>query len=62
MKIAVNTRFLLKNKLEGIGKFTNEIFQRLVVSHPEHEFIFFFGPPSTGIFGRAGGCGGEAFE
>ena len=45
MKIAVNTRFLLKNKLEGIGKFTNEIFQRLVASHPEHEFIFFFDRP-----------------
>lgn len=45
MKIAVNTRFLLKDKLEGIGKFTREVLKRLVQSHPEHEFIFFFDRP-----------------
>ncbi len=45
MKIAVNTRFLLKNKLEGIGKFTKETFRRIVQAHPEHEFIFFFDRP-----------------
>lgn len=45
MKIAVNTRFLLKGRLEGIGWFTNEILKRLVVNHPEHEFIFFFDRP-----------------
>jgi hypothetical protein len=42
MKIAVNTRFLLKNKLEGIGWFIHEVSQRLAIQHPEHEFIFFF--------------------
>ncbi len=42
MRIAVNTRFLLKNKLEGIGRFTYETMQRLAVAHPEHEFIFLF--------------------
>lgn len=42
MRIAVNTRFLQKGKLEGIGWFTYEIIRRVVVSHPEHEFIFFF--------------------
>lgn len=45
MRIAVNTRFLLKGKLEGIGWFTNEILKRLVLKHPEHEFIFFFDRP-----------------
>lgn len=42
MRIAINTRFLLKNKLEGIGWFTFEVTKRLVEQHPEHEFIFFF--------------------
>jgi glycosyltransferase involved in cell wall biosynthesis len=42
MKIAVNTRFLLKDKLEGIGWFTHEIFKRMVRNHPEDEFIFIF--------------------
>src|ERR1051325_1674730 len=42
MKIAVNTRFLLKDKLEGIGWFTYETMKRITHSHPEHEFFFFF--------------------
>ena len=42
MKIAVNTRLLIKNKLDGIGWFTFEIFSRLVKNHPEHEFYFIF--------------------
>lgn len=45
MRIAINTRFLLKNKLEGIGWFTYEVCKRLVEQHPEHEFIFFFDRP-----------------
>lgn len=42
MKIAVNTRFLLPGKLEGIGWFSFEILQRLVRAHPEHDFYFLF--------------------
>lgn len=42
LKIAVNTRFLIKDKLEGIGWFTYEAIKRLVLNHPEHEFIFLF--------------------
>ncbi|HNB49519.1 MAG TPA: hypothetical protein PK332_09150, partial [Chitinophagales bacterium] len=42
MKIAINTRFLLKNKIEGIGMFTQEIFKRVVQLMPEHEFYFLF--------------------
>lgn len=45
MKIAVNARFLLANKLEGIGRFTYEIVSRMVLQHPEDEFIFFFDRP-----------------
>lgn len=42
LKIAVNTRFLLKNKLEGIGRVTHEVLRRMVQNHPNDEFIFFF--------------------
>ncbi len=42
MRIAINTRFLLSNKMEGFGWYTYEIVTRLVEKHPEHEFIFFF--------------------
>ncbi len=54
MRIAVNTRFLLKNRLEGIGLFTHEVVRRLVAQHPEHEFFFFFDRPfdPSFIFGK----------
>lgn len=42
MVIAVNTRLLLKDRLEGIGNFTAESLKRIVQSHPEHTFIFIF--------------------
>ena len=42
MKIAVNTRLLLKDKLEGIGWFTYENLKRITAEHPEHQFLFLF--------------------
>src|SRR5690606_36131429 len=45
MRIAINTRLLLREKLEGIGWFTMETTRRLVQNHPEHEFIFIFDRP-----------------
>src|ERR1051325_160855 len=42
MKIAVNTRFLLSDYLEGFGYFVYETFKRITRNHPEHEFIFIF--------------------
>lgn len=45
MRIAVNTRFLLKDYLEGYGYFVNETFRYIVSNHPEHEFIFIFDRP-----------------
>lgn len=42
MRIAVNTQTLLKDKLEGLGSFTDEVLSRMVRNHPEHEFIFIF--------------------
>ncbi len=45
MRIAVNTRLLLKGKLEGIGWFTYQTLNHIVRNHPEHEFFFFFDRP-----------------
>ena len=50
MRIAVNTRLLIKNKLEGIGWFAYEILDRLSRNHPEHEFIFIFDRPFSKDF------------
>lgn len=45
MIIAVNTRFLLADYLEGYGNFIYETFQRITKQFPEHEFIFIFDRP-----------------
>jgi glycosyltransferase involved in cell wall biosynthesis len=42
MIIAVNTRLLLKNRLEGIGWFSYETLKRITTRHPEHTFLFLF--------------------
>ena len=54
MKIAVNTRFLLHNKLEGIGWFTFHTLKRITEAHPEVEFHFLFDRPyhPSFIFGK----------
>ena len=45
MNIAVNTRFLLKDQLEGYGYFTKELLERIVKKHPADQFFFFFDRP-----------------
>ncbi len=42
MKIAVNTRLLIKDKLEGIGWVAYETLKRITIQHPEHNFYFIF--------------------
>ncbi|MCA1760933.1 MAG: glycosyltransferase, partial [Bacteroidales bacterium] len=50
MRIAVNTRLLLKGKLEGMGWFSYETLKRMTRNHPEHEFIFIFDRPYSEEF------------
>lgn len=45
MKIVVNTRLLLKNRLEGIGWFSYETLKYIAQNHPEHQFVFLFDRP-----------------
>jgi len=42
LRIGINTRNLLSNKLEGFGQYTLEITRRICQNHPEHEFYLFF--------------------
>ena len=42
MRIAVNTRFLLHDKLEGVGIVTDEVMKRMAQSHPEDQFDYYF--------------------
>lgn len=50
MKIVVNTRSLIPDKLDGIGWFTYQTIKRITQSHPEHEFIFLFDRPYDAQF------------
>lgn len=45
LKILVNTRLLIKDRLDGIGWFTFESLKRITVQHPEHQFYFIFDRP-----------------
>lgn len=45
MKIVVNTRLLLKDRLEGIGWFTYETLIRITRKHKDYQFIFLFDRP-----------------
>jgi len=42
LEIVVNTRLLLKDRLEGIGWFTFETLKRITNNHPDDHFIFLF--------------------
>lgn len=45
VRIAVNTRLLIKDQLEGIGWFMYQNLKRLVENNPEFEFYFLFDRP-----------------
>ncbi len=45
MRIGINTRLFVKGKMDGIAWYAYEVVRRMVKSHPEHEFVFFFDRP-----------------
>lgn len=45
MRIGINARNLLANKLEGFGQYSLELISRICKNHPEHEFYLFFDRP-----------------
>jgi glycosyltransferase involved in cell wall biosynthesis len=42
MRIAVNARHLMENRLEGVGIVTDEVMKRMVASHPGDQFDYYF--------------------
>lgn len=50
MKIAVDTRHLGNNYLDGYGYFLYEVISRITQKNPEHEFIFIFDRTYDGKF------------
>lgn len=50
LRIAVNTRLLIRNRLEGIGWFTFETLKRITTAHPEVEFYFIFDRKPDSLF------------
>jgi len=50
MKIVVNTRILIKDKLDGIGWFTYETMKRISQSQPNNQFYFIFDRPFSEEF------------
>ena len=54
MQIIVNTRLLIKDKLDGIGWFTYQTLKRITASHPEVHFVFLFDrdPDESFVFGE----------
>ena len=45
MRIAINTRFLLPDYLEGYGYFALESLKYIINTYPGHQFIFIFDRP-----------------
>ena len=54
MRIGVNARFLLPDRIDGFGRYSEEVIRRLVEMHPEDEFILFFDRPydTRFVFGK----------
>ncbi len=50
MRIGINARLLLPNRLEGIGWFIAETVSRMAVAHPEDQFFLFFDRPFDSKF------------
>ncbi len=50
MKIVINTRILIKDKLDGIGWFTYENMKRITQSQPNDQFYFIFDRPFSEEF------------
>ncbi|MDQ3196440.1 MAG: glycosyltransferase family 4 protein [Pseudomonadota bacterium] len=50
MHIVVNTRLMMKDRLDGIGWFSYETLRRITAGHLEHRFTFVFDRPAAAEF------------
>ena len=42
MRVVVNTRMLITDRIDGIGRFSLEILKRITIANPETHFVFLF--------------------
>jgi len=45
MRIGINTRVLLKGRMEGVARYIHETVSRMALAHPEDQFVLFFDRP-----------------
>jgi len=50
LRIAINARFLIEGKMEGIGYSCWELYRRIIEINPQHTFILFFDRPFSNKF------------
>ena len=50
MRVAVNTRLLIENEIEGIGRFSYEILKEICEQNPKIKFDFIFDRPFSKKF------------
>jgi len=50
LRIAINARFLIEGKMEGIGYSCWELYRRIIELNPQHTFILFFDRPYSSKF------------
>ena len=50
LRIAMNARFLIEGKMEGIGYSCWELYRRIIDLNPQHTFILFFDRPYSSRF------------
>ena len=50
MRVAINTRLLIQNKMDGIGRYAFEVLKRITKNNPKVEFHFIFDRPFSSDF------------
>ena len=50
MRVAINTRLLIQNKIDGIGRFAFETLKVITKNNPGIEFHFIFDRPFSSDF------------
>jgi len=50
VRVAINTRLLIQNKIDGIGRFAFETLKRITTTNPNVEFHFIFDRPFSSDF------------
>ena len=61
MRTAVNARYMMKDRLEGIGTVTHEVMKRMVQLHPDDHYDYYFDRAFDRQFIHASNVTGHSF-